>query len=230
MNSTTRRILTAAVIAVITATATSALAAAAAAEPAGVISILERFKNFSGPRTPSTLAALFTAPASAKVIQKPDLVLSDGRSTIKITIDASVAGGTAPSFAVIGGTLVSSKHDTTGSWLLDVLPDAGTLTCTLVVLSEKGTTEYPLTTAPPLAAELDLSVQGFADFLGGQSDSSVPVLDLNADGKLNYLDDYIFTANFLAKKMANPHDPATRSQRARELTPQHLPKPVPAAK
>ena len=229
MNSTTRRIITAAVVAVITATATGALAAAAV-EPASVISILERFKNYSGPRTPSTLAALFTAPASAKVIQKPDLVLSDGSSSIKITIDASVAGGTAPSFAVIGGTLASSKHDATGAWLLDVLPDKGTLTCTLVVLSEKGTTEYPLTTAPPLSAELDLSVQGFADFLGGQSDGSAPVLDLNADGKLNYLDDYIFTANFLARKLANPHDPNTRNQRARELTPQHLPKPVPATK
>jgi hypothetical protein len=230
MNSTTRRIYTAALAAVIAISATAALAAAPAAEQKSVISVLERFKNYSGPREPSSLAALFTAPATAKVIQKPELVLSDGSSTIKITLDASLSGETAPSFAVIGGALISSKHDTTGAWLLEVLPEAGTLNCTLMVLTAQGSTEYPLTTAPPLSAEMDLSPQGFADFLGGQSGSSLPVLDLNADGKLNYLDDYIFTANFLARKMANRHDPSTRNQRARELTPQRLPIPVPAAK
>jgi hypothetical protein len=206
------------------------MAAAPAAEKSSVISILERFKNYSGPRTPATLAALFTAPATAKVIQKPELVLSDGSSRIKVTLDATAAGDAAPSFAVIGGTLMSSKHDSTGAWVLELLPDAGTLNCTLVVLTAQGSTEFPLTTAPPLAAEIDLSVQGFADFLGGQSGSSLPVLDLNADGKLNYLDDYIFTANFLARKMTDPHDPASRSQRARELTPQHSLKPEPATK
>lgn len=227
MNSTIRRIVTATLVTAITVSAVSAMAAVPAAEQKNVISILERFKNYSGPRTPATLSALFTAPATAKVIQKPELVLSDGSSRITVTLDSSIAGDAAPNFAVIGGSLMSSKHDTTGAWFLEVLPDAGTLNCTLVVLSATGTSEYPLTAAPPLSAELNLSVQGFTDFLGGQSGSSSPVLDLNADGKRNYLDDYIFTANFLARKMADPHDPATRNRRARELTP-HQQKPVPA--
>lgn len=230
MNSIARRIITASLAATIMVSATVAMAADPAAEKSGVISILERFKSYSGPRTPAALAALFTAPATAKVIQKPELVLSDGSSRIKITLGATAPGDAAPSFAVIGGTLISSRLDTTGASLLEVLPDAGTLSCTLVVLTAQGSDEFPLTTAPPLAAEIDVSVQGFENFLGGQSGGSTPKLDLNADGKLNFLDDYIFTANFLARKMADPHDPATRNQRARELTPQHHQKPAPAAK
>lgn len=232
MSGITHRIVTAALLAAVTASASPALAAAPPATAAQnkVISIVERFKNYSGPRTPAALAALFTAPTTAKVIQKPELILSDGISTIKVTVDTSVTDGSAPNFAVIEGTLVSNKKSTPGAWLLEVLPDKRSLKCILVVLTENGIAEFPLTVATPLAPEIDLSAQGFDDYLGSQSVSSTPRLDLNADGKRDYLDDYIFTANFLARKMADPHDPTTRNQRARELTPQRLLKPAPMVK
>jgi len=66
---------------------------------------------------------------------------------------------------------------------------------------------------------LDLSLKGFAAYLKDSETGVQQRIDLNGDGNADYLDDYIRTANVLVVRNADPHDPASRNTRARELTP-----------
>lgn len=64
--------------------------------------------------------------------------------------------------------------------------------------------EIPLTVAPAIPAESKIGKKGklteadFILFLKERGTEKAPRFDLNGDGKRDYLDDYIFTANFIA--------------------------------
>lgn len=228
MNTIQSHLAAAAILTALTA-ATPASAAPATADPATGISVMERFRTYTGVRTPSALSALFTVPANPAATQVPDPAFSDGTSTVTVTVKNAPSAATAPNFAVNGGRLVSHQRLATGELRVELLPDAETLNCTLVMVSGAAATDIPLTVVPPLSAAFDLTGAGFSALLGSQDAGSKPIRDVNGDNRLDYLDDYVLTANFLARKKADPHDPATRNQRAREMTPQRLLKPPAAA-
>jgi hypothetical protein len=62
-----------------------------------------------------------------------------------------------------------------------------------------------LTVVPPLPANLKIGNGGklteadFNQFLKERGTDKAPRFDLNGDGKRDYVDDYIFTANYLVK-------------------------------
>ncbi len=62
--------------------------------------------------------------------------------------------------------------------------------------------EIPLTVSPKARVDLiqtdKVSEADFALFLKERGAAGAPKFDLNGDGKRDYLDDYIFTANYLA--------------------------------
>jgi len=87
---------------------------------------------------------------------------------------------------------------------VEAQPEKGVYKATLTTMHGESMTEIPLTVAPQvvigtgkdgLAAEA-----AFADFLKDRGSEKAPRFDLNADGLRNYIDDYIFTANYLALK------------------------------
>lgn len=178
-----------------------------AAAPAGtqsapsaaqVTSVLERFRTYTGPRTPDALTALFDAPVEASIRQQPEVALSDGATIIRITIAAGSPDSTAPNVAFSGAQLVSLTRNNAGEWDLEALPDAGALHSSLTLLTGSVTREIPLTVAPAVPAGTDLSEKGFTSFLSVGTALSRPRQDLNDDGRQDYQDDYIFTANYLA--------------------------------
>lgn len=168
--------------------------------PAAATSVLERFRMHSGPRTPETLMALFYAPFAVSILQQPEIALSDGATMAKVTVEISSSGNKAPNVSMKDAQLIFLKHIDGEKWEITAIPAVGTWSSSCVLLTDSGSREFPLTVAPRLAPGTDLSEKGFIAFLGGAKASGRLPLDLNDDGRRDYLDDYIFTANYLVGK------------------------------
>jgi len=182
-------------------------------------SVLEHFRTYTGQRTPRHMTALFSSREPGRLLQQPFVALSDGVTPLLVTIKADISDGMAPNFSSSGARFISAKRDVKGDWLIEVIPEAGSLQATVTVLANGLVTELPLVVAPPLPPGTDLGAAAFTAFLAGSGSSGEPLRDLNGDNILDYRDDYIFTANYLVKDLSDPHNLANRQRKALELTP-----------
>lgn len=158
--------------------------------------VVERFRMYQGAKTPENMVALFSKAVSPSVRQEPDVVVSDGKATVRVVVDSSATNGTSTSFALIGAKLVSlKKEDNSDSWVLDALPQANSLKGIITILNSRSVIEFPLTVVPPVAA-VSAQQADFAAFLK-DSGAKSPIHDLNGDGLHDYLDDFIYTAHYL---------------------------------
>jgi hypothetical protein len=166
-------------------------------------SVLERFREFKGEKTPKSLTALFAAAVMLGVRQEPAVVLTDGKTRVKVTIQSPSTGKETPNFALKGAKLISLKPDE-DAWVIEALPDSKGYVAGITVQHNGSSTEIPLTVAPPLDADRvpagGLSEAGYNIFLKERGTDKAPRYDLNGDGVRTYLDDYIFTANFIVKR------------------------------
>lgn len=197
---------------------TKATVAAVSASPA-VESVVERFRMYTGKRTPKAMMALLGSREPGRVLQQPLVGLSDGVTPVQITIKVDTSDGKAPNFSSSGAKFISAKRDKKGNWIIKVIPDAGSLQASVTVMTHGLFTELPLAVAPPLPAGTDLGTVAFTEFLEGSGANGKPLRDLNGDNILDYLDDYIFTVNYLVKDLSDPHNLANRQRKALELTP-----------
>lgn len=112
-------------------------------------SVLDRMKEFKGQKTREAMAALFVRfdPAFS---QEPAILLSDGTATARVTLRVPPRKGETPKFSISGGHCVSAKAADNGLWILEILPNRGSMATSVTVLSGGSMTEYPLTVAPPL--------------------------------------------------------------------------------
>ncbi len=112
-------------------------------------SVLDRVRAFSGKKTQAALEGLFTRwdPVFS---QNPAVLLSDGTTVATITLRVQGRADDPPIFSVTGGHFVSAKRTDTGIWILEILPNRGSLSTSLTVAFSGQMTEYPLTVAPPL--------------------------------------------------------------------------------
>ena len=169
-------------------------------------SVLEQFRTFTGEKTPQTLTAIFTRHAMPAIRQEPAVALSDGTSKLYLTITLPSSEKKAPNFSLKNATLVSLKIESDSGWLIEVLPATGVYSATLTMLRGEAETEIPLLVAPPLPGgagigrDDKLTEADFARFLAERGTDKSPRFDLNGDGKRDYIDDYIFTANYLFRK------------------------------
>jgi hypothetical protein len=158
--------------------------------------VLERFRNYKGEKNPAILSALFKKEVASSIRQQSLVVLSDGTTNLRVVATLTSSAGASPNFALNGATLVSLKRDSnSANWIIDVLPRKNAVQATLTIMDGSEDIEYPLTTAPPLKDRL-VSEAAFAAFL---KNTDIKVTDLNGDGKHDYIDDYIYTANYLAR-------------------------------
>jgi hypothetical protein len=155
-------------------------------------------------------------------------VLSNGKDIALLTIDIPARIKTSPNFAVHGGTLVSFQQEKqqNGRWMVEVLPENGTLKATVTILAAAEEFEYPLTVAPPVKTALTLDEKGWDQFIAETGTTQAPLHDFNADGIRDYIDEYIFAANIIAKKSA-PEKPTTNEQPVKPAKPTPPPPPTP---
>lgn len=177
--------------------------------------IPDRFKHYSGSRTLPAMAMLFDKKVAQNIHQEPAILLSNEQSRATLTIDIPVRIISSPNFAVNGGKMVSFKEDKRikGRWTVEVLPDAGAIRATLTIIAGAEETEYPLTIAPPAKTALTLDEIGWNRFLKEVGTTAAPLHDLNNDGVRDYMDEFIFVANYLAGK-TNPARTAAPSKKS----------------
>jgi len=161
---------------------------------------LECFREYKGKKTPAALAALFKKDSVQTIRQEPAIALSDGKTPVKILAKLE-NDDKMPSFALSGAKLKTFNRDNaTHTWIIEVLPQAKVMQSSLTILNGGDRIEYPLTLAPPVKG-ISSSEADFAVFLK-DSGVATPKRDLNGDGKHDYQDDFIYTANYLLKKNA----------------------------
>lgn len=171
-------------------------------------SVLERIKEFSGARTPKNLTDLFR-PASGRIVrQEPAVAISDGESVVSLRIELPLTLKETPSFSLRKASMASLQQLDDGSWLIEAKPLKNTVEARLTINCDGSTVQFPLVVAPPLEPGSVISngstEEGFIRYLK----SKEPGSDLNGDGRFDYVDDYIFTANYLARQNDSKPKPA----------------------
>ena len=195
----------------------SGSAAAGGGARPGTESVVQKFRGFRGNGTREEYVALFSRPEHAECRQEPPVCLSDGNSTARLIFDGPGNGGASPNFAFSGARVVSMRRGGGSSWIVEVRPEKGVNQATVTVLVDNVPKKCPVTVAQPLemlggSGGLKPDEKGFAVFLQQRGTEKSPLYDLNRDGKRDYLDDYIFTANYLAaaEKVAGREKPAPK--------------------
>jgi len=193
--------------------------------------LLDQVRELKEEKTPQTLTALFGAYSIPGVKQEPPLVLSDGKTVVKVHLNLPAAGKQSPNFALKGAKLVSLKNDEKDKWVIEALPAKNANDVRVTALQDEMMTEIPLTVAQPVSTKA-VSPQGlwdegaFALFLKDRGGDKAPQFDLNGDGVRNHVDDYIYTVNYLIR---NPKDPKVKAEEGKQPKPPQLPV-VPNAK
>jgi hypothetical protein len=168
--------------------------------------VLELFRDYKGERSVKAFTALFNQTPPSGFRQDPPIVLSNGKATVKISFIATPSGNKPPFVRVEDATLLSLKSDpsSTNTWIAELRPVKKTVSAALFVSYEKVMIEFPIIVAPVAVVDLDKSGKvteaDFKLFLRDRGSEKKPKFDLNGDGKRDFVDDYIFTANYLIKK------------------------------
>lgn len=171
-------------------------------------SVAERIKAFQDRPTMEKLVAAFVLAKDLPYLQSPRIVLTDGKTSVSVTVSLGDDGKETPTFALDHGKLLSLKQNEEGEWLVEVLPSQNANDAALTVSLGESVARIPLTVAQPLTAKQlgdlkPISEKSFGQFLKERGTKDLPRYDLNGDGKRDYLDDYIFAANYLAQREAS---------------------------
>lgn len=162
-------------------------------------SILDRFRDFTGERTADAFMALFEQDGAGGVSQDPSPVIADGKNLLQVVFISEPGDENVSDVAVTGARLISVERapGDAYTWIVKLQPETGADEASLAVPLAKLTIVFPLAVAPRRDIDLDRSgavtPADFSLFLKKRTG-----FDLNGDGKRDYRDDYIFTANYLA--------------------------------
>lgn len=164
--------------------------------------VIDRFKQFKENKTLPALTALFDKKITQNIRQEPGLLLSNGLEKASVIVDIPASIGTSPNFAANGGKLISFMQDKSvkGRWIVEVLPAANSVRVTVTIIIGADEFEYPLTVSAPVKTALTLDDSGWATFIKEVGTLEAPLHDFNNDGIRDYVDEYMFVANLLARK------------------------------
>ncbi|GFO65187.1 cohesin domain-containing protein [Geomonas paludis] len=168
--------------------------------PVAITSVLDRFKSFQGERTPANLMTLFGQDA-AVYRQIPAVAIADGKTTVTLVI-TMVTGEATPSFTFSGCTYVSHRRTEAG-WEIQARPKRDVVRADVTMLYSGLKQEFPLTVVPRVALvpgkPRPVKESDFQRFLNERGTATRPRFDLNKDGRRDYVDDYIYAANYLVR-------------------------------
>jgi hypothetical protein len=161
-------------------------------------SVLQRFKEFKGERGLKAFVALFEQSPSNMLVQEPPVILSDGKTPVRIRLGLLMKGGDSPNIALSDAKLVQLRKESEKGWVITVLPKEGTWNASLIIKIDEEIIEFPLVVAPPFkikkciternfVAELDRFIFDQALISKGEN---VPPRQIPYE--------YVFTANYQA--------------------------------
>lgn len=160
-------------------------------------SVLMRFKKFKGVRTAKAVIGLFAQDEMMSYHQQPAVALSDGKTPIRVTFISSSGEIKAADVAVMGARVISVKKDPdyTNTWIAELMPEKDAYEASFAVSDGTLKRIYPLTVAPKIDMKMNksgsMTEKDLSAYLSDQRQ------DVNKDGLKNYLDDYIYTANYV---------------------------------
>jgi hypothetical protein len=178
-------------------------------------SVLERFRDYNGERTPAALMALFDQKLTIGFRQDPPVVLSDGKTVVRFRFVSTPERENISDVALTGARVVAAMKDpeTTNTWIIVALPEKGTDEAAMALLQRGVLMVFPAAVAPQLDIDLnksgDVTEEDFRMFLNERGTLRAPAYDLNGDGVRDFRDDYLFTANYLALNPAREPAAAT---------------------
>ena len=167
-------------------------------------SVLERMKEYKGERSPAALTALFTPAPDQKIRQEPAVAVSDGEINVTLRVALPLTLKETPSFSLRSANMLSLDQGEDGSWIIVLVPRKNTFDARVTISFDGSVIIYPLVVAPPVDPAL-LTLNGspeaaFDAFLKQPATGREPRFDLNGDGRFDAVDDYIFTAHYLAAR------------------------------
>lgn len=179
-----------------------------------VESVAERFRSYKGPRTLKGFAELFDDKQlmAAGFVQTPKIAVSDGKKMVSLKVPFPADSG-VPSFSLKGANLKNIKSLSDRLLELDAVPQKGKLDVRISIVFKKELAEISLLVVPPVSTGLlELSDTDLEKVLlkPDLNNKALPY-DLNADGKQDYLDDYILVAHWLLKQQRDNKKPAAKS-------------------
>jgi hypothetical protein len=179
-------------------------------------SVLQRFRELKGERGLKALVELFAKNPRSMIVQEPPVVLSDGKTPVRIRLELPPKLGNSPNIALTDASLVHVQKVDGNCWLITALPDEGTWNTSLIINVEEESAEYPLVIAPPVKIPKGINEINFVVEL----DRFISTTIVDGKGESDPLRripyEYAFTANYLASmdnnspKMA-PDQPKPRS-------------------
>jgi hypothetical protein len=166
-------------------------------------SVLDRFREFKGPRTADAFIALFDQENMIGYKQNPAVVIADGKSVVAVSIITPPGLLSTSDVKVTGAKLLSlaKDSDNTNTWIIKLRPQKGVYQTSLTVTLGDVSNAYPVSVAPK--ADIKREREGkitkavFDRFFKKLAGNASQAPDLNGDGKWDYYDDYILTANYL---------------------------------
>jgi len=169
-------------------------------------SVLERFQEYRGTPAMKAYLELFEQEGMIGFRQDPPVALADGRSTVRVSFISSSPTRTSSDIALMGAKLVSFKRDAefTNTFVIELQPVKGEMSASVSVPQDAVLMVYPLTVARKVDIDIlkngNVDETAFKAFLAERGTREKPKYDLNGDGRRDYLDDYLFTANYLVAR------------------------------
>ncbi|MGA2151632.1 MAG: hypothetical protein ABSG48_05680 [Geobacteraceae bacterium] len=162
-------------------------------------SVVQRFKEFKGERGLKAFVALFERSPRDILVQEPPVALSDGKTPVRITLSLQPKGGNAPDIALSDAKLVHLGNEGEKGWVITALPNEGTWNASLLIKMDEKIIEFPLVVAPSIKIEQGISERNFLVALNRYLVDQAAERKSESDPRRRYIDEYIFTANCLAK-------------------------------
>ena len=166
--------------------------------------IHQRFREFRGERGLKAFVTLFEPDPHDMIVQTPPVVLSDGKTPVRITLPLQPAEKDTPNIVLTDATLVNLEKDGEKGWVITVLPKEGTWNARLFVMGDEHSIEFPLVVAPPVNIHNSITEKNFV----AELDRYIFEQSAAAKGDNGPLHgipcEYIFTANYLANSGNTP--------------------------
>lgn len=163
---------------------------------------LDRLRQAQGDGSLVARLNIIRSSGSNQVRQEPAIAWSDANTPVQLAFLAH-AGSDAPNLALTNLRLRRLYRASDGRWVLDAQVHENVWEARVFVMGQGKTLSVPVVVAPRVA--IDFNDDGRIDeadyrLLLDALKNDDPAFDLNADGATDYIDEYIFLANYLLIK------------------------------